>query len=457
MTNTPVVRTVPGIASLRATVGGEVITEGDRGYQEAGRTMTVQGQPWVVVRCAGADDIAAALAYADEHDLRVAVRSGGHHAAGFGTNDGGVVIDVRQLDEVAIVSEGAGGTATVRVGTGAIWGDVAAQLSPAGLAISSGDTASVGVGGLMANGGIGWMVRRHGLAIDAVVAAEIVTADGAVRRVDATDEPELFWGLRGAAGSLGVVTSYDITAVHQPTVHFGRLMFPPTQVQQVLAGWAEWLAKAPNELTSSLQLAPTMMADGQAPVIVAVCYSGDASGLQSALEPLRSLGTVLTETVEEIPYAQVLSQEAMPPGWTPRIRNGMFGAWSPELGERLVDARLRMPALAMEIRALGGAFGEVAPDATAFAHRDARFMVNSVLIGPRDLHDAQVPDFEKLWEVLRPEGAYANFLSHPATADLDRCYPQPTRVRLAALKQQVDPANVFRTALSVAPDAGLSA
>ena len=449
MTSPSVARTTRGIAALRATVTGEVITDDQPGYLDASRTIVRQGRPAVVVRCAAPADVAAALAYADGHDLPVTVRSGGHNVAGFGTNDGGVVIDVRPMNDVTITGDDDG---VVRVGTGATWGHVASRLSDAGLAISSGDTAGVGVGGLMAAGGIGWMVRRHGLAIDSVVAAEVVTADGAVRRVDAATEPELFWGLRGAAGGLGVVTSYDIAAVHQPTVHFGTLLFPWMQAEQVLKGWTDYLAEAPVELTSSLQLPPTMMADRQVPVAVMVCVAGDVADRDAILAPLRSLGTVLTDTVAEVPYARVLSDEPMPSDWAPRIRNGLFDQWSPELGAALAEARPRIPALAVEIRALGGAFGEMPADATAFAHRDALFMVNSMLIGSPE---PQVADFDGLWDALRPDGTYANFLSHATAADVDRCYPQSHRARLAALKQAVDPADVFRSALAV-PPAGLT-
>jgi FAD/FMN-containing dehydrogenase len=432
-----------GIDVLRAAVQGEVLVEGDPGYPEVARVMMAGGRPRVVVRCAGAKDVVEALRYAETHDLPIAVRSGGHHAAGFGTNDGGVLIDVRPMDEVQLLPDD-----VVRVGTGATWGRVAERLGKTGLAISSGDTASVGVGGLMAGGGIGWMVRKHGLAIDNVVGAEVVTADGAVRRVDAVTEPELFWGVRGAAGGLGVVTSYDITAVRRPTVHFGTLLYPWTQAEQVLAGWAEYMADAPEELTSSLQLAPTMMADRQVPVAVMVCVTGDAD---AALEPLRHVGSLLTEKVAEVPYAEVFSDMSMPSEWRPRIRNGFFNSWSPDVGRRLLEARPEIPGLAIEIRALGGAYAAMPADATAFAHRDARFMVNSVLMGSPEQQGSQPKAFDALWRSLRPDGAYLNFLSDPTDADLDACYPEAHRKRLAALKQSVDPGHVFRSPLTVPP------
>lgn len=436
-----------GIDGLRAAVKGEVLTDVDATYEVASKTFNVQGYPAVVVRCAGAEDIATALRYAGEHQLPVAVRSGGHHPAGFGTNDGGVVIDVGLLDEVTVLPD----RRTVRIGTGATWGRVAKELGGAGLAISSGDTAAVGVGGLLGGGGIGWMVRRLGLALDSVVAAEVVTADGVARRVDAVNEPELFWGVRGAAGSLGVVTSYDVVADHQPTVLFGNLLFPWTQLEQVVSGWAAYMVDAPVELSSSVQLPPTMVADRQAPVAVMVCISGDQADAERLLAPLRALGTVITDTVAEIPYGDILTTEQMPPGWTPRMRNGMFEQLTPALVERLAEARRRMPAMAVDIRALGGAYGAVGADATAFAHRDARFLVNGVLLGSTDLYGGQIEEFEELWAELAPERAYGNFLSHPTEADVDRCFPKSHRDRLAALKRAVDPAGVFSTALTVPP------
>jgi hypothetical protein len=430
-----------GLAELRAVVAGKVLVDGDVGYADAGRVVMAAGRPRVVVRCAGPGDVVAALRYGEAQDLPIAVRSGGHHAAGFGTNDGGVVIDVRPLDEVRVMPDN-----VVRIGTGATWGDVAARLGRVGLAISSGDTAGVGVGGLMAGGGIGWMVRKHGLAIDNVVSAEIVTADGSVRRVDAATEPELFWGVRGAAGSLGVVTSYDVTAVHQPTVLFGTLLYPWTQAEQVLRGWAQYLIHAPEELTSSIQLEPTMMADRQVPVAIQVCATDDA-----AIEPLRHLGSLITDKVAGIPYAQVFADMTMPADWRPRIRNGFYNSWSDRVAGRLLDARPRIPGLAIEIRALGGAYGEMPADATAFAHRDARFLVNSVLMGSPEQQGTQPEDFDAMWRSLKPDGAYLNFLSDPTDADLDACYPKEHRARLALLKQSVDPGHVFRNALSVPP------
>ena len=439
------------LQTLRSTIDGTVVVPDSPDYHRAARTLTVQGSPTVVVECASAEDVAAALRYAGEHELPVAVRSGGHHLAGFGTNDGGLVIDLRALKQVQIFSERPQAGANVRIGAGATWGEVANLLSPAGLAISSGDTASVGVGGLLGGGGIGWMVRRHGLTIDAVTGAEVITADGALHRVDANTEPELFWGIRGAAGNLGVVTAYEVGAVHQPTVLFGSLLFPAGQARQVLEGWARYLPEASPDLTSTCVLPPAMMADGQAPVMITVCFCGDPTAADSVLAPLRSLGTVIKDTVASVRYAEVLSDEAMPPEWVPRLRNGLFNGWSPDRTELLVDGHDQIPPMATEIRAIGGGLGRVGPGETAFAHRAAQFMINTVLIGTPPLQEPRLPAFSELWQGLRPDGVYSNFVSHPTTADRDLCYPEPNRSRLARLKATYDPGNVFSSTVNVRP------
>ncbi|WP_266095041.1 FAD-binding oxidoreductase [Microlunatus elymi] len=381
----------------------------------------------------------------------MAVRSAGHHLAGFGTNNGGLVIDVRRLNRIEILSERPRAGATIRIGTGATWGSVAQTLSPPGLAISSGDTASVGVGGLLGGGGIGWMVRRHGLAIDAVSAAEVVTADGNLRRVDAHTEPELFWGVRGAAGNLGVVTAYEVTAVHQPTVLFGSLMYPAEQARQVLTGWTRYLPDAPTELTSTFVLPPSMVADGNAPAMINICFAGDPADASNVLAPLRSVGTVIKDTITSMPYGDVLTTESMPPGFVPRIRNGLVDDWSPHRTDLLIDGHDQIPAMAVEVRAIGGALNRTDAAATAFAHRSAQFMINTVLVGTPAQQQPHLPAFARLSDELRPDGIYGNFLSHPTDADTDLCYPEPTRSRLAAVKATYDPENVFCSTVNVPP------
>ena len=210
--------------SSRADVltAGEVLTPGQDGYDEAAATVFAAGTPDLVVRPRDASGVAIAMRYAASAGLPVSVRSGGHSPAGYSTSDGGVVIDLRHLREVRVLDPVA---RQVRVGAGAAWGAVAATLQRNGLALTSGDTASVGVGGLTLAGGIGWMVRRYGLAIDAVTGADMVSADGRLVRADATEHPDLLWALRGGGGNFGIVVSLDFTAQPVASVHYGPIIY----------------------------------------------------------------------------------------------------------------------------------------------------------------------------------------------------------------------------------------
>lgn len=444
-------RLSPHLSSLKAAVAGEVLTPADLGFPDSARTLTVQGHPSLVVRCGDSADVGTALRYAQDHNLGVAVRSGGHHLAGFGTNDGGLVIDLRRLDEVRVRSERPDAGAQVRLGPGATWGQVARTLADGSWAISSGDTASVGVGGLLGGGGIGWLVRRDGLGIDAMTGAEVVTADGTVRRVDAHTDSDLFWGIRGAAGSLGVVTGYEIAATRCPIVQFGRLLFPTDQAERVLDGWAAYQALGADELSSTVALPPRIMADGTAPLMITVCYAGSATAAERELAPLRALGTLIGDTVTELPYESVLADDAMPADWVPRIHNGLFDDWTDDLTDRLLQAHDQIPSLLLEIRSLGAAFGRVDRQATAFAHRCARFMINAMLPGTPRSQQPQLESFDGFWQTLRPSGAYGNFLSHPTAADSELCFPGPTGPRLAEIKQRYDPDNVFASTIKMPP------
>src|SRR5689334_25136120 len=203
-------------------MAGGVLTPGQDGYEEAAVAAFAVGTPDLIVRPRDASGVAVAVRYAVGAGLPVSVRSGGHSPAGHSTSDGGVVIDLRHLREVRVLDPG---TRRVRVGAGATWGAVAATLQRSGLALTSGDTASVGVGGLTLAGGIGWMVRRYGLAIDAVTGADLVTADGQLVRADATEHPDLLWALRGGGGNFGVVVSLDFTAQPVGAVHYGTIAY----------------------------------------------------------------------------------------------------------------------------------------------------------------------------------------------------------------------------------------
>ena len=214
----------------------------------------------------------AGVRFAASAGLVLSVRGGGHGFPGFGTNDGGVVIDLSKLADVEITDKE---RHLVRIGGGATWGQVAAALAPHGLAISSGDTKSVGVGGLTLTGGIGWKVRKYGLALDNVTAAEMITASGEAVHASAGENPELFWAIRGGGGNFGIVTAFEFTAHPTTDVFYGTIAFPASDAATVLQGWADYLRTAPDELTSIVVFANPFAGGPNAPVEIYVAFAGD--------------------------------------------------------------------------------------------------------------------------------------------------------------------------------------
>ena len=239
------------------------------------------------------------------------MRGGGHAFQGFGTNDGGVVIDLSRLATVEVVDPE---RHLVRIGGGATWGQVVDALAPHGLAISSGDTRSVGVGGLTLAGGIGWKVRKYGLALDQLVAADVVTATGELVSASAEQDPDLFWAIRGGGGNFGIVASFTFAAHPTTDVFHGKITFPAAEAGSVLQGWADHLRSAPDELTSLVTLANPMAGGPQAPVEIHVVFDGDDPELAAqAIDPIRGLGSVIDDDVALKPYAEVLVEGMTPP------------------------------------------------------------------------------------------------------------------------------------------------
>ena len=231
------------LETLRRDFGSDVIEPGAAEYESARRSRLASGSPAHVLRPKNVGDVRASVRFAASAGLVLSVRGGGHSFAGFGTNDGGVVIDLSNLANVEIIEKE---RHLVRIGGGATWGQVAAVLAPHGLAISSGDTKSVGVGGLTLTGGIGWKVRKHGLALDNVATAEVITANGQVVRASAQQNPELFWAIRGGGGNFGIVTAFEFVAHPTTDVFFGKIAFPAAEAATVLRAGRTTFAPPPK-------------------------------------------------------------------------------------------------------------------------------------------------------------------------------------------------------------------
>ncbi|MFA6299791.1 MAG: FAD-binding oxidoreductase, partial [Nocardioides sp.] len=355
----------------------------------------------------------------------------------------GVVVDLSRLDAVEVL-----GDDRVRIGAGATWGPAAAALAEHGLAITAGDTTSVGVGGLTQAGGIGWMVRKYGLTIDNLLAAEVVTAAGDVVRASDSENPDLFWALRGGAGNFGVVTAFEFQAQPVSTVHFGTISFALDDVADLLKGWATTMRSAPDDLSTALVLMPGF-GDFPAGAVLYVCLAGEDP---TVLESLRTIGTVVDEDVRERPYAEVLEDAHPPVGVLPVIGNTLVES----VEEPLIDAITTAYAAGGRVvflRSLGGAFGRVDPAETAFAHRQAEALVVSAAFLPADAPEDQVHEARAVWRTIGDQGvgAYAGFLGSDTADDIAALWPAETLERLRQVKRTWDPDNTFRRNLNVVP------
>ncbi len=439
------------MSSLPRELAGVTYGPGHDAYATGATVYMRTGAPALVVRPETPDQVSQAIRYAVDAGLEVSVRSGGHSAQSWGTNDDGVVVDLTALARVEVLDDG-----LVRVGGGARWGDVAATLGAHGLSLTSGDTKSVGVGGLTTGGGIGWMVRNHGLTIDSLVAAEIVTADGRRLRLSESENDDLFWGIRGGGGNFGVVTSFDFVPQRVTTVHAGVIGYAPDDVPDVVHGWVEAHRDGPAELNSTLVFFPGL-GDPMPPagLMGLVCYAGsDAAEAAAAFEPLLELGTVRMSQIDEKPYADVLEEAHPPPGVRAMATNTLV----PQVDDDVIDAVDRFYANGtasrmMFIRHVGGALGRVPVDATAFAHRDVEALVLGGLLAPEDTADEEMLERLTPFEELHSlgVGSYPGFLATNLPEDLERIYPPATLVRLREVKQAHDPDNVFRNNFNIRP------
>jgi len=439
--------------TLRRDFGGDIIEPGAAEYESASRSVLASGNPSRVLRPKTVGDVQAAVRFAARAGLLLSVRGGGHSFAGFGTNDGGVVIDLSQLADVEVIDKE---RRLVRIGGGATWGQVTAVLAPHGLAISSGDTKSVGVGGLTLTGGIGWMVRKYGLALDHVVSAEVVTASGEVVHASARENPGLFWAIRGGGGNFGIVTAFEFVAHPTADLFFGKITFPASQAAAVLQGWADHLRTAPEELTSTVAFANPFAGGPEAPVEIYVAFDGDDPQVAAqAIDPVRRLGTVIGDDIALRPYADTLEDGAVPPPGIQFVpRSAFVGQESvPEVLQILAEVRASGQSPIIAVRSLGGAVSRVPGDATAYAHRQAELMLVTVSAGPKPAVEAARPAVEAIWGRLAPHvnGAYANFLASAAEEDVAAIYPAKVYNRLATVKRQYDPGNLFALNHNVRP------
>ena len=451
------------IEALRPRLAGDLIMAGHPRFDALRKVQdaTLDRRPLALVHAANAEDVAVAVRFAREHRRPLAVRSGGHSLARLSMIDGAVVVDLSGMKRISIEPA----AQIARVQAGATSGDLAGPASDFGLALSTGDTSSVGMGGLMTGGGIGFMARKYGLTIDNVRSARVVTANGEIVTASATEHPDLFWAVRGGGGNFGIVTEIEFQLAPVAQVLAGDLLLPATR--EVVRGYLEYSASAPDDLTTLANImhappAPFVPADRVGETVLAIipCWTGDPEAGERALAPLRALAQPVADTVRPMPYPRIYDSTAhqtMPHGFALR---SMFAH---DLSDRAIDASLdaiersSSPYSIIQLRGLGGAMGRVSNDATAFAHRDKRYLYLAVGIWLDPSEDAAPHRSwtDALWQQVSHEGdgVYVNFMEQEGRGRVHEAYPAATYARLAAIKRAYDPDNLFQFNQNVLPRA----
>ncbi|WP_406164828.1 FAD-binding oxidoreductase [Streptomyces sp. NBC_00996] len=454
------------IAELESALRGTVVRPDDAAYDEARAVWNAahDKHPALIVRCAGTADVIHAVEFARSQDLLVAVRGGAHSIAGFSTCDGGIVIDLSLMKGATVDPV----RRRVVAQAGMTWGDLDHETQAFGLAVTGGLVSSTGIAGFTLGGGVGWLLRRHGLASDNVTAAEVVTADGRVVRADPRGHSELFWALRGGGGNFGVVTSleYQLHPVG-PQVLAGLIFYPVAEARQVITGWRELTGDMPDELTTLVDLttAPPLPflpeeVHGTRVVVLAGMYAGDPAAGEAAVGPLRTLGTPIADLMGPMPYLGM--QSLLDPLWTAGAHNYFTSAFI-EPSDAAIDALLRhhlttpTPFSELHLHQLGGAYARVPAEATAFSQRGTSTLCNVIARSP----DATGFDAHVTWarnarqEIARHgHGAmYVNFTGDAAEDKVHASYPNAVHERLVRVKDTYDPTNLFRLNQNIRPSA----
>jgi FAD/FMN-containing dehydrogenase len=448
------------IRALSSRVCGHLIRPEEDGYDEA-RTLFYGGfdrRPALIVRAKDPTDISHVIALARESGLELAVRSGGHSVAGHSSTDGGIVLDLSEMKELELDVEGR----TAWAQTGLTAGEYTAAAAAHGLATGFGDTGSVGIGGITLGGGVGYLVRKYGLTIDDLLSAEIVTADGELLRVDAETHPDLFWAIRGGGGNFGIATRFQFRLHEVDEIVGGMLVLPATP--QVLASFVAEAEVAPEELSTiaNVMVAPPLPfvpaeVHGRLIVMAMLVYAGgDVETGERTIAPFRALAEPIVDTLKPMPYPEIYPPDEDDFHPTAVARTMFIDTIDRNVSQTILE-HLRVsdaPMRVAQIRVLGGAMARVSADATAFAHRSSRIMVNLAAFyegaKERAVREAWVGNFAA---ALRQDegGAYVGFLGEEGEERVREAYPRSTWDRLAEIKGRYDPTNLFRLNQNIPP------
>jgi FAD/FMN-containing dehydrogenase len=455
----PIDQIVPSISELRALFNGRVIAPDDPRYEQA-RTVFYGGidrHPAAIVRVADAGDVSRLVSVAREAGIELAIRSGGHSNAGHSTTEGGIVLDLSAMKDLQINVQ----DKTVWAEAGLTAGEYVAATAAHGLTTGFGDTGTVGLGGITLGGGVGYLVRKHGLTIDNLLAAEVVTADGQLLHVDDQNHPDLFWAIRGGGGNFGVATRFKFQLHELDKILGGMLCLPATA--DTIASFIAEAESAPNELSTILNIMtappmPFLPADvhGKVIIMAMMVYAGDVEMGEQVISKFRSIATPYADMIRPMTYLEMFPPEEG--GYHPlAVGRTMFIDHVTRSEAEMILNRLQSSNASMavtQLRVLGGAMSRVSADATAFAHRNSRIMVNLAALyenpDEKEIHEAWVTEFAA---ALRQsdDGAYVNFLADVDEAQVRAAYPNGAWERLAAIKARYDPDNFFHLNQNIPP------
>ncbi len=423
---------------------------------------SIDRHPALIARCAGVGDVIAAVRFARTHGLQVAVRGGGHSFPGYSVCDGGMVIDLGLMKGIRVDPE----RCTVRAQPGVVLGELDHTTQALGLAVPTGAVTHTGLAGLTLGGGIGWLMRKHGLTIDQLLAVHLVTADGEGVTASAERNPELFWGVRGGGGNFGVVTHFEFL-LHPvgPTVLAGLVLWPLEDGPKVVRFYRDWCADAPDELTTALVLRKAPAVDvipeelhGRQVVGVVCCWAGSLDAGERVLHPLRTFGNPLLDLCAPRPFVehQSMLDPSYPHGLWAYLRACDVPALTDDVVGITLDqaARIESPRSAVTIWQLGGAVERVGADDSAFAGRSSGHIFN--ITGATDSaegFDRESAWARDMWSALSPHhtGVYVNFLMDEGEARIRQAYGAAKYHRLTSLKRKYDPGNFFRLNQNIPP------
>jgi FAD/FMN-containing dehydrogenase len=454
------------VQDLREAIRGEVVMPGDGGYAEAAQVWNGahdDQRPAIIVRCAGTADVIAAVGFARSNGLTIAVRGGGHSVAGFSTCDGGIVIDLSSMNAVSVDPMARRAT----VCGGAVWADVDHETQAHGLATTGGLVSSTGVAGFTLGGGVGWTMRKFGLACDNLAAAEVVTADARLVRASETENADLLWGLRGGGGNFGIVTRFEFD-LHQlgPEIYGGPVFYPAEDAFDLLRAFRDWSEDAPDEITAVVNLtsAPPLPVipeawHGKKVVAFIAASTGPVEQGAALVAPVRGVAEPIADLLGPMPYHAL--QTLLDPLWPKGIHAYFKATNLARLDDELIDRLCKVqqaapgPQCELHVHQMGGAVGRVAEGATAFPERSMPFVLNAVT----GWHEAAQGEAHTEWarQAIAAGAnastgrAYVNFLGDGDAAR--SAYGEETYARLASLKQVYDPTNVFRLNQNIKPAA----